>query len=107
MAKGKGFMAFLSPWLSAQREHSGHQKTTLSHCFTGGGCFTQLLRSLSWLHVKSFIANFVIVVSRVVVCHVKLSRVNSRRIKIRVDLRRVNIRRKSQFYCSQNRTKQD
>jgi hypothetical protein len=32
------------------------------------------------------------VASRVVVCHVKLSRVNSRQIKIRVDLRPVNIR---------------
>jgi hypothetical protein len=41
--------------------------------------------------IKSFIANFVMVASRVVVCHVKLSRVNSRRIKIRVALRRVNI----------------
>jgi hypothetical protein len=43
------------------------------------------------LHVKSFIANFVMVASRVVVCHVKLSRVNSRSIKIRVDLRRVTL----------------
>ena len=38
------------------------------------------------------------VARRVVVCHVKLSRVNSRRIKIRVDLRR-NSRR----FASQHR----
>jgi hypothetical protein len=61
-------------------------------CCGGGGGFTQLLLISSWLHVRSFIANFVKVASRVVVCHVKLSRVNSRRIKIRVDLRHVNIR---------------
>jgi hypothetical protein len=49
----------------------------------------------------SIIANFVMVARLVIYCefrhgcksgHVKLSRVNSRRIKIRVDLRRVNIR---------------
>jgi hypothetical protein len=32
--------------------------------------------------------------SRVVLCHVKLSRVNSRRIKIRVDLRRRDANRR-------------
>jgi hypothetical protein len=46
-------------------------------CCGGGGCFTQLLRISSWLHVKSFIANFVMDASRVVVC----------RVNIRVDLR--------------------
>jgi hypothetical protein len=48
-------------------------------CCCGGGCFTPLLQISSWLHVKSFIANFVMVASRVVVC----------RVNIRVDLRRV------------------
>jgi hypothetical protein len=33
----------------------------LLYCCGGGGCgcFTQLMRISSWLHVKSFIANFV------------------------------------------------
>jgi hypothetical protein len=46
-------------------------------CWCCGGCFTQLLRISSWLQLAS----------RVVVCHV-----NSRCIKICIDLRRVNIR---------------